>query len=255
MILAIDIGNTNIVFTRMDGRSVLASFRIPTRAHSEAGTLAAAVEAWLKEADASFEAVLITSVVPDVTALVRSAVKSLTGLEPLVHGDNLPSDLVVRLDDPTEIGSDLVVGAVAALELETPPLIVFDMGTATTISIIDADGSFRGGCILPGIGLSLSALCGGTAQLPSVLLETPEHCIGTNTVDCMRSGVIFGAAAMVDGMCERIEEELGRPATVIATGGAARFVLPLCRRSIRYEEHLLLQGLMTLYEQHKKKQT
>lgn len=248
MILAVDIGNTNIVFTRMDGRNVKESFRLATNAPHCAEDVIAALHPWFADKTASWEAVLVTSVVPAVTEFVRDAAKSLTGLTPLVHGENLGSDLTVKLDDPSEIGSDLVVAAVAALELETPPLIIFDMGTATTISVLDREGSFLGGAIVPGVVLSLSALSGNTAQLPAVMLEAPEHCIGTNTVDCMRSGALYGAAAIVDGMCERIEAELGEKATVIATGGLAPFVLPLCKRSIRYEEHLLLHGLVKLWE-------
>jgi len=248
MILAVDIGNTNIVFSRMEGRSVKGSFRLATAASHCSDDVTAALRPWLSDCAEPWEAVLITSVVPAATEFVRTAAKSITGLEPLVHGETLGSSLVVKLDDPCEIGSDLVVAAVAALELERPPLIVFDMGTATTISVLDCDGAFLGGAIVPGIALSLSALSGNTAQLPAVMLKAPEHCIGTNTVDCMRSGALYGAAAMVDGMCDRIETELGSKAAVIATGGLAPFVLPLCKHPIRYEEHLLLQGLVKLWE-------
>ena len=255
MILAVDIGNTNIVFTRMDGRNVKESFRLATNAPHCAEDVIAALRPWFADKTASWEAVLVTSVVPAVTEFVRDAAKTLTGLTPLVHGENLGSDLTVKLDDPSEIGSDLVVAAVAALELEAPPLIIFDMGTATTISVLDREGSFLGGAIVPGVVLSLSALSGNTAQLPAVMLEAPEHCIGTNTVDCMRSGILYGSAACLDGMIDRIWEELGYETAVIATGGLAHAVVPHCFHEITVNDTLLLHGLRLIYEKNKKVRT
>ena len=150
-----------------------------------------------------------------------------------------------------QIGADLVVGAVAALHLHRPPLIVIDMGTATTISAIDAQGRFAGGAIVPGLRLSMESLSGHTSQLPRVSLDAPAKCIGTNTVACMQSGAIYGSAALLDGMIERMEAELGAPAAVIATGGLAGCVTPFCRREIRYEPDLLLIGLAVLWEKNR----
>ena len=145
----------------------------------------------------------------------------------------------------------IVLGAVAALHLHRPPLIVIDMGTATTISAVDAQGRFAGGAIVPGLRLSMESLSGNTSQLPRVSLDAPAKCIGTNTVACMQSGAIYGSAALLDGMIERMEAELGAPAAVIATGGLAGCVTPFCRREIRYEPDLLLIGLAVLWEKNR----
>ena len=140
------------------------------------------------------------------------------------------------------------MGAVAAIERYGAPLCVVDLGTATTISVIDRDGVFRGGSIAPGVMLSLNALSGGTAQLPGISLEQPKRAIGTNTVDSMRSGLLLGSAAMLDGMVERMEAELGYPTKVVATGGLAKFIVPLCKREMEIDENLLLTGLWLLYQ-------
>ena len=146
----------------------------------------------------------------------------------------------------------LLVGAVAALHSHKPPLIVVDMGTATTISVIDGAGRFLGGAIAPGVKLSLNALSGGTSLLPHISLDAPKKCIGTNTIACMQSGSIFGTAAMLDGMIDRMEKELGCPATVVATGGLAGSVIPCCSHEIVYDENLLLEGLAVLWEKNRK---
>ena len=149
-------------------------------------------------------------------------------------------------------GGDLIVGAVAALAEYRPPMLVIDMGTATTITAIDGKGNFVGGSIFPGVKIMAESLSGKTAQLPAISLETPKKAIGRNTVDCMRSGLMMGTAAMLDGMIERMEAELGAPVTVIATGGIARFVIPMCHRQMIYDKDLLLKGLRILYENNKK---
>jgi type III pantothenate kinase len=143
------------------------------------------------------------------------------------------------------------VDAVAALRDYPCPIIIIDMGTATTVSVVDHSGNYIGGAILPGLRVSLNSLSSKTAQLPSISLDIPKNVIGKNTIDCMRSGIMYGNAGMLDGIIERMEEELGEPATVVATGGLARFVTPLCRHKIIYDEALLLKGLLILYEKNK----
>ena len=167
-------------------------------------------------------------------------------------GPGIKTGLNILLDNAAMAGGDLIVGAVAALAQYKPPLLVIDMGTATTISVIDAKGSFLGGSIFRGVKISAEALSGKTAQLPGISLEAPKRAIGRNTVDCMRSGVMMGTAAMQDGMIQRMEEELGCSATVVATGGIARFVIPMCRREMIYDKDLLLKGLRILYENNQK---
>ena len=130
-----------------------------------------------------------------------------------------------------------------------PPLIVVDMGTATTMVVVDEAGCFIGGCICPGVKISLDALTQRTALLPGLQLDKPKHTIGRNTVECMRSGIMYGTASMIDGMLERLEEELGAKTTVIATGGIAQFIIPLCRSQIHYEKNLILKGLAHIYRE------
>ena len=161
----------------------------------------------------------------------------------------MKTGLNIKVENPAQTGADLVVGCVAALREHSAPIIVIDMGTATTMSVLDQNGAFIGGCIAPGVKLSLDALTQGTALLPGLQIDQPRKAIGRNTVDCMRSGIMYGTASMLDGMIDRMEAELGYETTVIATGGMARFVTPLCRRSILYDKNLILKGLACLYRE------
>ena len=156
------------------------------------------------------------------------------------------------MDNPASVGSDLIVAAVAALQEYQAPLMLIDMGTATTITVVDKDNTYIGGAIIPGVRVSAEALSSRAAQLPGIQLDRPKRAIGKNTVECMRSGIMFGAAAMLDGMIERMEAELGKQTTVVATGGIAQFVAPLCKREIRLEKDLLLKGLNIIYKKNKK---
>ena len=146
----------------------------------------------------------------------------------------------------------MIVDAVAAIREYPAPLIIIDMGTATTMSVVDQAGNYIGGVILPGVRVSLDSLSGKTAQLPFISLEIPSRVIGKNTIDCMRAGIMYGNAATLDGIIDRMEEELGSKTTVIATGGLAKFITPLCRHEIIYDDALLLKGLLILYEKNKK---
>ena len=200
----------------------------------------------------TIEGAILSSVVWPLTSTLQSAVEILIGKKPLVVGKGLKTGLDIRLDDPGTIGADLVVGAVAALVMYKPPMIIIDMGTATTITVVDAPARFLGGAIVPGLRVSMNALSGGTSQLPNVSLDAPSKCISTNTVACMQAGAIFGTAAMLDGMIDRMEEELGKKATVIATGGLSGRVVPCCKRKIALEPDLLLKGLAVLWEKNHK---
>lgn len=198
------------------------------------------------------EGSIVASVVPPVLNSFRTAIRKLTGKSCLVVGPGLKTGLNILIDNPAQTGADLVAGAVAALREYQPPLIVVDMGTATTISVLDQNGSLIGGCVCPGVKISLEALTSRTALLPGISLDQPKKAIGRNTIDCMRSGIMLGAAAMLDGLIDRMEDELGQQATVVATGGIAKFVIPLCRRSVIYDRNLLLKGLSILYYNNQK---
>jgi len=255
MLLAIDIGNSNVVVGFVQDHTILRKARIAT------DTVKTSDQYWMELKNIlglfdirteQIEGVIISSVVPPVLNSCRTAVMKLTGLEPMVVGPGMKTGVNVLLDNPVQIGSDLITAAAAALREYPTPTIIIDMGTATTITVLDRNGAFLGGSICPGVRISSEALSNRTAQLPGISLEAPARAIGKNTVDCMRSGLMLGAAAMLDGLIERMEEELKQPATVVATGGIARYVIPMCKREIRYDHDLLLKGLVILYEKNKK---
>ena len=255
MIIAIDIGNSNIVLGGIEAGRILFEARMATdriktsdQYCAELKTLLALYDVDPKQAEGS----IVSSVVPQVMKAVVSAAERLTGKTCLTVGPGLKTGLNIKIDNPAQAGSDLIVGAVAAIETYGAPLCVVDMGTATTICVIDRDKVFRGGTIAPGVKLSLNALTSGTAQLPGISLEEPKKVIGTNTVDSMRSGLILGTASMLDGMVDRIEAELGYETRVIATGGIARHIIPLCRREMTLDDSLLLRGLDILFRRNTK---
>ena len=183
----------------------------------------------------------------------QTAVKKLTGQVSLVVGPGIKTGLDIRLENPGQTGADLVVADVAALREHKPPLIVIDMGTATTMSVLDASGAHIGGCIIPGVRISMDALTDKTALLPGLQLDQPKRAIGRNTIDAMRSGIMMGTACMLDGMVERMEAELEMKTTVVITGGIAKFIAPLCKTPMIYDKDLLVKGLATLYRDNKKK--
>ena len=255
MILAIDVGNTNIVLGCIRDGEILFEARMATDRIKTSDQYCAELKTMLElfgVAPGNVEGTIISSVVPLVQQVLERAVARLTGKPCLTVGPGLKTGLNIRIDNPAQAGSDLIVGAVAAIEAYGAPLCVIDLGTATTISVIDQKGAFVGGTIAPGVMLSLNALSSGTAQLPAISLEKPRCAIGTNTVDSMRSGLLLGSAAMLDGMVERIEEELGYPVKVVATGGLAKFIAPLCKREMIIDDNLLLKGLVILYNRNMK---
>jgi type III pantothenate kinase len=198
------------------------------------------------------EGTIIASVVPQVLNSMQTAVKKLTGKTCLIVGPGLKTGLNIKIENPSQTGADLVVGCVAALREHKPPMIVVDMGTATTMVVLDETGALIGGCICPGVKISMDALTERTALLPGLQLDQPKRAIGRNTVDCMRSGIMMGNAAMLDGMVERMEAELGQKCTVVATGGIAKFIVPMCKTPVVYDKDLLVKGLAALYRDNKR---
>lgn len=196
---------------------------------------------------ARIEGGIISSVVPELKIVMGRAMEELTGKRFLVVGSGIKTGLNIKMDNPSQLGADLVADAVAALSKYQPPLVFFDMGTATTLSVIDRQGSYIGGMIIPGLRLSVDSLSARAAQLPYINLDGPEQLIGTNTISCMQAGAIYSNAAMIDGLLERVEEELGEPVTAVATGGLMAAVLPYCKRKVDYDENLMLEGLRILY--------
>ena len=254
MLLALDVGNTHVVVGLMEGREVRHTFRIATRRDNAVGDYAVSLSQLLELAEVSrrdVEQVIISSVVPPVTHALQGAARLLTGKEPLVVGGNVRCRVPVKIKHPETLGADLLTAAVGALDAYKPPMLLLDMGTATTITVLDGEGAIRGGAILPGANLSLSALAGGTALLPDIPLAVPEKAIGTDTLSCMQSGCVLGAALLLDGMIDRMTQELGQDTIVVATGGIAPVIAPACKHKMHMSGDLILRGLAVLYEQNR----
>ena len=250
MILTIDIGNTNIVIGCFEKDRLLFLERFSTDQEATSLEYATIFKETLDLHDilpGQIQGGILSSVVPSVTGTVKEAAEKYTGARSLEVGPGMKSGMRPDVDDPAKQGSDLVVGAVAGVHCYPVPQIIIDMGTATTVSVIDRTGAYIGKMILPGLAISLDALSGRTAQLPRISLDPPKKLIGSNTVDSMKSGILYGSAGALDGLIDRINEELGEHCTVVATGGLARAVIPLCRHEIILEEDLLLKGLLILY--------
>lgn len=255
MILAIDIGNTNIVtgVITKEGRALFNS-RIKTDSSRTADQYAIDLKNILElygTRAGDIDGSIISSVVPPVLNAIKVAVKIVTGKYPLIIGPGIKTGLNILTDNPSATGSDRIVTAVAALSKFKPPIIIIDMGTATTIEVVDKNKNYIGGCICPGVMTSLDALSSKAAQLPFISLEKPKNAIGKNTVDCMRNGVILGSAAMLDGLIDYFEEELGEKTTHVATGGLNQKIIPYCRHKIYSCENLLMEGLYIIYNKNK----
>ena len=250
MVLAVDIGNSNVVIGCFEGDDIRLLERMSTNRNSTALEYAVLIKTVLELnglEKVAFEGGIISSVVPAVTNMVKAAIEKLTGTPPLVVGPGLKTGLKIMIDNPAQLGSDRVADAVAAVSEYPCPLITIDMGTATTISVIDKNQNFIGGVIMPGLRISAESLSSRTSQLPQISLDPPKKAIGRNTIDCMRSGIVLGCAATIDGIVEKIELDLGYSCTVVSTGGHANIVIPSCKRQIIVDEKLLLKGLMILY--------
>lgn len=254
MILAIDMGNTNIVIGGIDSEKTYFVERITTNHVKTSLEYAINIKNILEIhgiGKHQVEGAIMSSVVPPLNAAISSAVKKIFGFPPMLVGSGMKTGINIIMDNPKSVGADRIVNAVAAVQEHKPPLIIIDMGTATTLCAIDQNGAYVGGAILPGLRVSLDALSAKTAQLPAISLDIPHHVIGKNTIDSMRSGIMYGNAAMLDGLIDRMSEELGGKPTVLATGGLSQFVAPLCRHKIICDDTLLLKGLLILYEKNK----
>ncbi len=256
MLLAIDIGNTNIVLGGINEDKIYFIARLYTERRLSYDQYTIQIKNILDIYNINIKDLddcIISSVVPPVLDAIKQAVKTLVKKDPIIIGPGIKTGLNILMDNPAQLGSDLVVNSVACLNEFNPPLIIIDMGTATTISVIDKNKNYIGGCIIPGVKISLNALSSMTAQLPHISLDEPKKTIGTNTIDCMKSGIVLGSASMIDGMIDRIEEDLGSKTTVIATGGIANHIIPFCKKDIIYDDNLLLKGLYIIYVKNKNK--
>lgn len=254
MLLAVDIGNTNITLGVYDNDVLCFTARIATAQGTTADQYAVEIKNILELHGLEFtliEDCIVSSVVPSVGGAVCNAVSLLCDIVPLELGPGVKTGLNIKIDNPAQLGADLVAGAVGAISEYTLPCVVIDMGTASTISVIDENGAYIGGVISAGVNLTLRALNQNTAQLPSIDISAPKSVIGSNTVDCMKSGVVFGTAAMLDGLIDRIADELGMTPTFVATGGLSKEIISYCKNDIIYNANLLLDGLREIYEKNR----
>ena len=252
MILTIDIGNTNIVIGCMNEETneMLLEERIYTDTKKTSVEYAISFKTLfdIHGIDPStLSGGILSSSVPPVTENVRKAAETLLGKKILEVGPGIKTGVDIKINDPAQLGADLLVGAVAGLAEYGAPLILIDIGTATTISVIDNQRRFMGGMIMPGIHVSLDGLSTRAAHLPQIAIERPKRLIGSSTVESMQSGILYGHASCIDGMVERIWDELGYQTPVVATGGLAPKVIPCCKKDIIIDDQLLLKGLMIIY--------
>ena len=256
MILTIDIGNASLVVCCVENGEKCCRFVMAADKSRTADEYAAMLELLARQRGIELSEAagcIIASVVPQLTGAAALAAERCTGQRPLIVGPGVKSGLNIRMDAPTELGGDLVAAAVAAAERYPLPCILIDMGTATAVGVIDRKGSYIGGLICPGVSVSQYSLARSASQLPDVSLDKPKCIIGRNTRDSMRSGIIHGTAAMLDGVIDRIEAELGEPAaSVVATGVNADLIVPCCRREgITLDEDLVMRGLWSIWRKNR----
>ncbi len=257
MILTIDAGNSNIVMGTFQGDTLQFVARISSYRNKTSDELAVQIQSMLALYHVPLSAIqgsILSSVVPQTTHALAAAITLLTGQSPSIVGPGIRTGINILIDNPAQLGGDLLVDCVAAACLYPKPVIVIDMGTATSLSVVNEKNCMIGGALAPGLGISLEALSGSTAQLPYISVDAPKKAIGTNTVDCMRSGIVFGTASMLDGMIQRFEEELRQSCFAVATGDLAEEVCKHTKRPVLYNPNLLLEGLYLLYQKNRKEQ-
>lgn len=246
MILTVDIGNTNIsVAGFCDEKEPSFIKTYPDNRFHSSDELYNALK---RDIRGTFDGAVLCSVVPPLTVMVKSALEKFISGDVTVIDSSFNDGLAISGYDRNKLGNDRIADMTAAKGLYGTPAVVFDMGTATTVSVINRDGVFTGGMIMPGLGLSINALSSGTALLPGIKPTAPNSLLGQDTVTCINNGVIYSQASAIEGICSRIEEALGESVKTVITGGAAKFIIPVCRRPVIYDEHLLLKGLKILYD-------
>jgi len=251
MFLAIDVGNTNIVLGVFDRDELIFSSRVFTRKDALSDEYAVLFNNILNFDNInpeSIDACLISSVVPKISPVISNAIERICNCKPMLLAAGLKTGINILIDNPAQLGSDMVANAVAATSRYTLPLIVIDLGTAMTFSVIDENKAFLGGAITAGVRTALDGLTSKTSLLQDINIEAPASIIGKNTVDSMKSGFVFGTASLIDGMIARISKEKNKEFTVVATGGMSRFIIPHCLSKINIEPNLMLWGLLEIYK-------
>lgn len=254
MILTVDVGNTNIVLGVWENDKLRFVSRVQTERDKTEDGFAIEIRSILTLYQVNpdgIEGAIVSSVVSQICGSIARAIEKLCGKKPLIVGPGLKTGLNILIDNPAQLGSDMVVDAVAALSKYPKPIVIVDMGTATKIMAVDKSGTFLGCAIIPGILIGLDALADRTATLPQIGLEAPRDVIGKNTVDSMKSGSVYGTASMIDGMAARFERQLGQTATIVATGGFSGDIVPYCERKVIYDPELTLEGLYRVYQKNR----
>lgn len=254
MLLTVDVGNTNIVIGILDGKTLINSGRLSTDIDKTADEYAMTIYSFLQLNNAlDIDGAIISSVVPALVRTLVDAIKTVCNVDALVVGPGIKTGLSIKIDDPAQLGADLVVGAVAAKEKYPQPTIIFDLGTATTGFVLNKNADFIGGIITTGVKTSMNALTSGAALLPQIDISAPKKIIGTNSIECMKSGCVIGTACMLDGLIDKFEQELGERATVIVTGGLGEAISENCTHDMIIDKDLLIDGLRIIYEKNQQK--
>lgn len=246
MILAVDIGNTNICIAGFSDADIPVFIKnYPDNRFHNSDEFLRMLEAEITE---EINGAVLCSVVPVLTSMVSKALGKFVKGETVVIDSDFNDGLRISGYDRRKLGNDRIADMTAVKALYGTPAVICDMGTANTVSVLDKDGVFIGGMIMPGLGLSINALSSGTALLPGIKPSLPDSLLGQDTVSSINNGVIYSGAFALEGIISRVEELLGEDVSAVVTGGAAKFILPQCRRKVIYDEHLLLKGLKILYE-------
>ena len=254
MLLAIDIGNTNIVVGILNGKELVKSGRFSTDIYKTGDEYAMNLYSFLRLNNSfDIDGAIISSVVPALVRTFVKAIKIVCNIDALVVGPGIKTGLSIKIDDPAQLGADLVVGAVAAKEKYPQPTIIFDLGTATTGFVLDKNANFISGIITTGVKTSINALSSGAALLPQIDISAPKKIIGTNSIECMKSGCIIGTACMLDGLADKFENELGEKATIVVTGGMGQIIAKNCTHDMIIDKNLLIDGLRIIYEKNQQR--
>lgn len=254
MLLSIDVGNTNIVLGGYIDDKLAFVSRISTDSTKTVDEYATKIKSILLLNNiqiTEIKGAIISSVVPPLTKILKDAIKKVYGVDALSIGPGIKTGLNLLVDDPRQVGADLIAASVAAFEKFKESVLIIDMGTATKIMLVNESGAFVGVSIIPGVQLGIKALASGTAQLPQISLDAPSSVIGKNTTDSMKSGVIFGNASLIDGMIDRFIAECETIPKLIATGGISKDIIPYCKHKIEIDENLVLDGLRLIYKKNK----
>ena len=254
MILAIDIGNTSIALGGFEGDELRFVARLatdPTKTEDEYASKMLNILNLHGVKKENVDGAIISSVVPPLNAIIKNAIDLIYGIEPLMVCPGIKTGIGILCDSPSSVGADLICSCVAANTVYSAPALIIDIGTATKMIVTNKSGAFIGVSIIPGVMMGLNALSNGTAQLPMIGLEAPATVVGKNTVDCMKSGVVFGNASLIDGMIDRINREVGEELPVYVTGGYASAITPHCNHKMTLDHNLVLKGLNIIYKKNK----